>query len=247
MNRLPFQATHLRQLDLLYPSRSLWRTTLPSCRLGIVEEERLGIRRFSDVPGSLAPALYFQFLSTGDGSVLEGVFRHNERDIVTLACLSVHFSRLLEGNADLEDMEPEELYRLGLWLHKMSKHELAEQAFRRLLLFPQDKSMTYYVPLADFYKKNGQIQTSIRLWETYIERSGNSPLTSLDPFVELAMYYEHTNKDYETALHYADEALELASRKLSLSRRDDKQRERVQSLQKRVDRLCAKLSRRMLS
>lgn len=53
LNRLQLDDSGLLQLDLLYPSRSLWRNALPSCRLSKVEESRLGFERVDDVPGSM--------------------------------------------------------------------------------------------------------------------------------------------------------------------------------------------------
>src|SRR5690606_20144828 len=84
-------------LDFLHPSRALWRNTLPSCRLSTVEEQRLGIVRSDDVPGSLAPELYMRFLQDGDLSHVGGVFIHNELDVLTLASMAVHFGHLLSG------------------------------------------------------------------------------------------------------------------------------------------------------
>ncbi|UJF35968.1 ribonuclease H-like domain-containing protein [Paenibacillus hexagrammi] len=96
MNRIKIDDSHILQLDLLYPSRSLWRNTLPSCRLSKVEESRLDFERSDDVPGSMAPTLYFQYLAEQDPNILQGVLTHNEHDILTLAALSIHFGKLLE-------------------------------------------------------------------------------------------------------------------------------------------------------
>ncbi|MFD2612155.1 ribonuclease H-like domain-containing protein [Paenibacillus gansuensis] len=243
MNRLRFQTNHVRHLDLLYPSRSLWRDTLESCRLGVVEEERLGIERGHDVPGSMAPALYFQYLATGDSSVLEGVFRHNERDIVTLACLSAHFGRLLSGDVPWEQLQPEELYRIGLWFGKAEKQELSAEAFRRLTALPDKQAASYYIPLAEIHKKQGNYDAAVELWLKYIGSSGKSSFHSLEPYVELSMYYEHRCKDYMLALYYAEEAADIASRRQSLSRRDKKQRDQVQALEKRAERIRLKQAR----
>src|SRR4051794_13065804 len=53
-------------LDLLHPSRRVWKHRLPSCSLGTLEQEILGVRRDSDVPGALIPELYFRYLRDGD-------------------------------------------------------------------------------------------------------------------------------------------------------------------------------------
>src|SRR5690606_25250317 len=76
LNRMAEGPAELEHLDLLYIARSLWKNSLDSCRLSRVEEARLGIMREGDVPGSLVPTLYFQYLTDGDFTPLEGVFRH---------------------------------------------------------------------------------------------------------------------------------------------------------------------------
>ncbi|WP_068609009.1 ribonuclease H-like domain-containing protein [Paenibacillus swuensis] len=247
MNRLTFQLDHLLHLDLLYPSRSLWRNTLPSCRLGIVEEERLGIERGHDVPGSMAPALYFEYLATNNASVLEGVFRHNERDIVTLACLSAHFGGLLKGEVSWERMEAEELYRLGLWYVKYGLESLAAEAVSKLMSLPVNQCLPYYVPLAESYKKLGQEEKALQLWQRYIQLNTKGALQSLEPYIELSMYYEHKRKDFNSALLYAEEALELMTRRLALTRADPKQRAGMKELQKRAERIRRKQYKQAVS
>ncbi|HIW34638.1 MAG TPA: ribonuclease H-like domain-containing protein, partial [Candidatus Paenibacillus intestinavium] len=82
-------------IDLLHPSRSLWRNTLESCKLSHIEEMRLGITRVEDVPGSEAPRLYFEYLADGNPTILEGVFVHNEIDMLSLVSLATRFAHLL--------------------------------------------------------------------------------------------------------------------------------------------------------
>ncbi|CAG7648222.1 ribonuclease H-like domain-containing protein [Paenibacillus allorhizosphaerae] len=135
MNRMTLQAEPEGHIDFLYPSRSLWKHTLSSCRLGNVEEERLMVHREDDVPGSLAPALYFQYLAEKEPSVLHGVFVHNELDILSLAGLAVHFAGVLSGRIDWRDVRPygyEEWFRMGLWLDKVGMREAAEGAMDAL-------------------------------------------------------------------------------------------------------------------
>ncbi|CAG7645541.1 hypothetical protein PAESOLCIP111_04974 [Paenibacillus solanacearum] len=135
MNRMTLRAEPKGHIDFLYPSRSLWKHSLPSCRLGNVEEERLLVHREDDVPGSLAPALYFQYLAEKDPSVLHGVFIHNELDILSLAGLAVHFAGVLSGRIDWREVRPygyEEWFRMGLWLDKVGMREAAEGAMDAL-------------------------------------------------------------------------------------------------------------------
>lgn len=243
MNRLKLDDRRLKHLDFLYASRSLWRHTLPSCRLGKVEEEKLGFTRTDDVPGSLAPTLYFLYLAEKDASVLKGVFEHNEQDILSLAGLSVLFSYRLNGVWDAERMEEEELYRLGLWLDKMGKEDLSERVFESLLERPDRESGRYWNGLAGHYKQKGDWNKAVLLWHRAADELAGQSIASLEPFVELAKYYEHRSKDFVEALRYAEEAQRLAWKRASLQRRDAKLKALSDELRKRIERLRDKQTR----
>ncbi|MBD0379371.1 ribonuclease H-like domain-containing protein [Paenibacillus sedimenti] len=285
LNRLKLDDSELLQLDLLYPSRSLWRNSLPSCRLSKVEESRLGFERVDDVPGSMAPTLYFQYLAEKDPSVLQGVFVHNEHDIVTLAALSIHFGKLLGGsdcmevNADKDsgislDSDPEsgmgdyidleERYRTGLWLEKMGRSALAEQVLDKLFAillheahssasqtgtmqpsgaFTHSDQESTLLLLASFYKKKGKYPRSVELWKRWIEAKHASIALQLEPYLELAMYYEHREKNVRQALFYAEEAWAKLWRRRSLQRSDSKHAEAEEALERRIRRLKEKLQK----
>ncbi|MDR0475276.1 MAG: ribonuclease H-like domain-containing protein [Treponema sp.] len=73
--------------DLLHPCRRLWKNKLDSCSQGVIETEILGLDRSGDVPGSLAPDIWFSFLKSEDPSELMGICDHNLRDVSGLACI----------------------------------------------------------------------------------------------------------------------------------------------------------------
>jgi uncharacterized protein YprB with RNaseH-like and TPR domain len=259
LNRLKLDDSKLLQLDLLYASRSLWRNTLPSCRLSKVEESRLGFERIDDVPGSMAPALYFQYLAEKDSAVLQGVFIHNEHDIVTLAALTIHFGKLLrtdENEADLiSNLEPEELFRTGLWLDKMARPAKAEQYFNVLFekLMNNAASIqsveqeTVLLQLAGYYKKIGQYNLAIELWKQAILLKPASISLQLEPYLELAMYYEHREKDLGQAVFYAEEAWARLWRRRALHRGDRKINEIEEAWEKRLARLQQKMRKKEMS
>ncbi|NOU85951.1 hypothetical protein GC102_09205 [Paenibacillus sp. LMG 31460] len=250
LNRLQLDDGKLLQLDLLYPSRSLWRNTLPSCRLSKVEESRLGFERVDDVPGSMAPALYFQYLAEKNPSVLEGVFVHNEHDIVTLAALAIHFGKLVSGEIELDpELELEELFRTGVWLDKMGRSAISENYFDILFARlmndlessnPADQESAILL-LAAFYKKNGEYLRAVELWNRWIVIKNASIALHLEPYLELAMYYEHREKNFAQAIFYAEEAWAKLWRRRSLHRGDKRQNEVEEALEKRIRRLKSKL------
>jgi hypothetical protein len=241
MNRLRL-AEEPSPIDLLYPSRSLWKHSLPSCRLGNVEADKLGFIRRDDVPGSLAPALYVQFLAEGDPAVLSGVFRHNELDILSLAGLAIHFAKLLSGDIPTGEPDAEEMYRLALWLDQTGKEELARRFMAQLSESAWHDRHEVLPRVAEWYKKRNQHDLAARLWRRYVDGAVRRA-SGIGAWVELAKYYEHRLRDYAEALRCAEEALEMSRRRASLMRRGTSQDPDVAELQRRIERLRRKLSR----
>jgi len=74
-------------LDLLFPSRRLWKHRTESCRMQALEREILGMHRVDDLPGSEAPDAWFEYLR-GEGSErLQAVGKHNCDDVYSLLLL----------------------------------------------------------------------------------------------------------------------------------------------------------------
>lgn len=111
MNGRPPMAAH--QLDLLYWARRLWKTRLPACNLGTVEERILLRGRADDIPGEEIPDRFFQFTRTRDAQLLEDVFEHHRLDIVSLGSLFLRLESILrDPAADLTI----DRFSLGRWL-----------------------------------------------------------------------------------------------------------------------------------
>ncbi len=73
--------------DLLHHVRRQFAGVLPDAHLGTVEEKVLGVRRASDLPGSLVPQFYSMYLETGSPAPLRPILDHNRQDVVNLARL----------------------------------------------------------------------------------------------------------------------------------------------------------------
>jgi uncharacterized protein YprB with RNaseH-like and TPR domain len=232
-------------LDFLHPARSIWRNTLASCKLSHVEEERLGITRLDDVPGSLAPQLYFEFLATGDPDTLEGVFRHNEIDMLSLVSLAIRFGHLLddmEAATFLRPDQPEEMVRTGLWLERMGSYKLPDILFEQVVR-SDIAAPSALLMLAARDKKAGNWGRAVLLWQKVIIHSSLAyGIYAIEACTELAMYYEHKQKDFQTALQYAREALEHMGSQ-PLQRRDKKKSAELEALRKRISRLTGKAER----
>lgn len=229
-------------IDLLYPARSLWRGVLQSCRLGEVEVERLGIERLDDLPGSYAPIYYMNYLAEGDPNPLKAVFRHNEWDLLTLISLTIYLGRLLMRKENFFSLEEEELFRLALWFERMNLTQMADAAFQDLLERPARRRERYMHAIASVFKKRGELKKAVSIWTEYISQRGKETPFQVDPYLELAKYYEHSERDYETALSLAEEAYSHLLMRRSLLR-GKKEEEEVKEIKKRIVRLREKLAR----
>ncbi|MDR1420909.1 MAG: ribonuclease H-like domain-containing protein [Treponema sp.] len=96
-----FNPPGISQLDLLHPARRMWKRILPNCSQATVETMILGLDRGGDLPGSLAPDIWFDFLKTnGEKSAAErllGICDHNVKDITGLASLFSVFTAIAEN------------------------------------------------------------------------------------------------------------------------------------------------------
>ena len=91
------------QLDLLFPARRLWKRILPNCSQATLETYILGLDRTDDMPGSMAPDIWFNFLRSGDDfsghktearNALLKICEHNVKDIFGLASLLRVFTEI---------------------------------------------------------------------------------------------------------------------------------------------------------
>jgi len=219
-------------LDLLGLARFLWRCTLPSCRLGEVERSILGVQREgSDVPGWQIPALYADFLSTGDASPLEGVFLHNRLDILSLAALKSHVGRLVAG----EGNRGQELLLAGdLWSSRGDCGR-AESLWRAALEDPESRGEAM-TRLAGLAKQNRRWESAVDLWEGARSLCRSSPAV----LEELAKAYEHRLHRLEDAMERAQEGLrQVESRRAlagpSWSRERQEWVRRIERLRKKIE------------
>ena len=88
----PFEARP--HLDLYHPTKRLYGGAWENCRLGTAERELVGLARQDDLPGSRAPAAWFDFLA-GRAHQLEAVFQHNLDDVLSLVTLTAHLGASL--------------------------------------------------------------------------------------------------------------------------------------------------------
>ncbi|MBK8101333.1 MAG: ribonuclease H-like domain-containing protein [Planctomycetes bacterium] len=75
-----------RHLDLYHIARRQWGKELSDVRLRTVEECKLGLWRDDDLPGSEAPAAFFDWIRDGTGPI-DRVLEHNRLDVLSLVAI----------------------------------------------------------------------------------------------------------------------------------------------------------------
>jgi len=195
INRMP--ALMPPQIDLLYPSRRLWKGVLPNLSLGTLEKEVLGFYRENDLPGREAPDAWFEWLK-GDERRIEGVFTHNAEDIVSLARLLVHLEKW--GGTDPGDSQLTGLRSRGAvpsYRGMARQWSLSSPGIERRWLkagWEAGESICGR-ELALRFRREGDFPSAAEIWKK-LNASGKD----FSSAVELAKYYEHRLKTPEKAL-----------------------------------------------
>lgn len=236
----------LPHLDLLHPSRRIWRNALSDCRLVTIEREVLRRARGDDVNGEDIPMIYYRYLRTSATREVHAVIRHNEWDTVTLAVLGAALLRMLSDPGrhachDESDDGPrrtrraEQLVGLGSLHVARGNADQAEEALRHGL--ENASPVTRYIArkrLAALHKKRGEVERALPLWHAMIDEN---VLAEAHPYSEIAKHLEHGRRDCRAALEMVERALTA----LTAGRRTTHPDEA--DLHKRKQRLLEALSR----
>ena len=220
--------------DLLFPARRLWQRLLPDCTLGTVEREICGVERTGeDVPGSEIPALYLEFLRTGDGAQMERVVYHNLVDVLSLVTLA---SQILARHSpgDLDALSAPEALAVARWHQRAGRSQHAGKAYARAHAKSAHSFRLEVLRYQTIYlKREGRHEEALDAWRLWHEMKPEDPR----PSVELAKYYEWKVKDLEQAQQWANSALVSLSHWAADWRRDQARDE----IQHRLQRLARKI------
>ena len=200
--RVPELAAHL---DLLHPARAVWKLRLGSVKLVELERHvldiaRLGWHREDDVPSSMIPQFYFNYLRGGSPAPLAGVVRHNGMDLRGLAALFGKLNALLDCQ-QREETEALDLFGLSRYLHRRGEATKAESACvaarDRGLPLPFDTQARR--ELAQMAKRRKEYAGAALIWEELLEDAEVSCMAC----EELAIFHERRTKDFKKALEFA--------------------------------------------
>lgn len=200
LQRVEHCLERLHHLDLLHPSRILWRNCFQNCTLQTLERKLLGLRRSRDIPSSRIPQLYFNYLHTGSCRGFKRIFAHNRLDILTLVGLLVRSAEMSHRPDPRWFVDPRRASRL----HQLrGNHDVAVRILEQSLAQSPQPRPALLAELGFLKKRLGEREEALRLFQEAIELWSRPPVSVL---VEAAKILEHDLADFSAALSLAQRA-----------------------------------------
>ncbi|MCJ7680815.1 MAG: ribonuclease H-like domain-containing protein, partial [Candidatus Aminicenantes bacterium] len=227
--------TGLPHLDFLFPARRLWGHKYDNCRLCNLALELIGTDRADDIPSAEIPWRYFQYIQTGNYDLIEPIIYHNVEDILSLLGVVVLGSSVFLKDEDLCSPDGMDLFGAGKIMESFGDMEKSFQFYQKALESNTSEEVALSVRkrLSRHQKKSDKSDEAVRLWK----EMANTEMVTLDvlySYRELAMYFEHREKNYEEARRYAEEGL-VASFHIS-ARYESDFRHRMERLKGRLNK-----------
>ena len=208
---IPSPADHL---DVLHPSRSLFRRLGDDCSLISLEKHVLAFDRGEDIPGYLIPSKYFDYLYDRQPGMIPEIIRHNRLDLISLALVTRHIPDFLTRPETINAAPLLEGVIRHLFRNRRHDH-LIDYVGRVTPGYLEESSAVARLQYSLALKATGRIEPASRVWrQAAVSDRGDDVRPHL---LELAKYQEHTEKDPEAALETVELLLSLedASRRLA--------------------------------
>jgi uncharacterized protein len=225
-HRRPCPVEGLPHVDMLPPARRLWgrqpddpvgsgrvmrdpRDPESGCSLSSLERSLLGVRRAHDVAGFEIPARYFQFLRTGDTSLIDDVLEHNRCDLLSLAGLTSQALRLACDGPEA-CRAPSEQAALGRLYERAGDIDRAVRAYELAAASGSGAVRRHALArLAVTMRREARYDAAAAAWQGVLETEpgGRRPLTRLERHAveALAIHHEHRAGNLEAAARYAEQ------------------------------------------
>ena len=212
-HRLSFPFSQLPHLDMLHPSRRLWkqRPTIAgpaldedSCKLSVLERHLGGYHRIGDVPGFEIPSRYYRFVRGGDAFALEAVLEHNRIDLISLALVTARALALITVGPRATT-QPREALGLGRVFEDSGAEENAEASYahaaalsRRIGHEPEVRAEALR-RLALIRRRAGRPGDAAAAWQELVYLPGCSSVFRREAREALAIHHEHRVRDLHRA------------------------------------------------
>jgi hypothetical protein len=225
LHRTPCPLRGMPHLDFLFSARSLWQHKYDSCRLFHLAQQIVQAERSEDIPSAEIPLRYFQYIRSGDFSLIEPIIYHNQEDLLSLLGVVVAGAVLVERNREAAargDGDPMDLYGVARLFERAgdaaTSAALLEKALAGGRGLTAEVSLVARKKLSHHFKKNKDWDKALPFWQ---EMAAGE---EVDCFRELAMYFEHTARDLDEAIRVATEGLALSKGKSPAAEKDFEKR-----------------------
>jgi uncharacterized protein YprB with RNaseH-like and TPR domain len=230
-----------RHADLLFTSRRLWKRILPNCSQAVIETNILGIDRSGDIPGAMAPDIWFSFLKNGDAEPLLGICEHNRKDIAGLASIFSALAAIADDPFAAAQKIKFDLETLSLrWYERTQSACFAgcpeknetdirlRETGQKLLEFAAEtgcpRACLHY---AFTLFKAGRHEAG-RRWLHKSVHNGETPAVQTAALRALAIDSEHRAGNLTEALEFAERGLELLPPESPLRKEFEYRKQRLQ-------------------
>ena len=240
LNRMIPILEDMPHIDLLHASRRIWKRRLPACDLQTLESHILDYQRVGDIPGELIPQLYFEFIRKREAFMMADVLEHNFHDIVNLVLLSLKISAIAESPLEHLNFSQDQ-YSLAYHYFQNNYFEEAIPILESILNSTEfDRELTisaFFLSALIFKKLKKSDESKKHLWEL-LNRQYHHPKV----IEELAKFYEHGDKDYDTAIQIVEKGLKYLETVQQLNGNSDILKH-IPALKYRLKRLKRKLEK----
>jgi hypothetical protein len=191
MARVSSPCGGLAHIDLLHAVRRLFGHRMPGCRLAEAERRLLAIERIDDIPGSLIPSLYFEYVRGQRISPLRPVFRHNADDVLSMTGVLARITALLSGGP----LDPEDAVSVARWWERAGDSDRALPLYRDALPWLEGEADWPWAAArhARLCKRAGLREEAVAQWS---QLWGSGDMAAA---LELAKHHEHHTHDYAAA------------------------------------------------
>ena len=206
LNRLASPFAGLKHLDLLHPSRLLWRRKFGNCSLQGLEQSVLRFYREGDIASHLIPRIFLTFARSGQTHGLRPVVRHNRTDILSMLSLCCVACRILcqaAKQAEIDSISLARFYRIRG--HRSLAIEWLRRAVSELPENSPDRLHAQF-RLAELLRKSRCESDALPLYLDLIQ-SWPDPPSSI--FEGAAKILEHSKRDFAAALEIVEQAQRL--------------------------------------
>lgn len=219
-------------LDLLHPCRRIWNH-FSSCSLNNLERNLLKFYRQRDIDGSEVPHYYRAYLENKNWKLLKPIFRHNCLDIISLAVIALHLNKAVQLESEY-DHSAQEYFNLGRQFEKVNRREKSITAYEKALKQVENYRLCKKIEekLTWQYKREDDYDKARVIWEKMLAENRGG----LFPYVELAKYYEHQEKNYDRALQVCRLAEDFMQEKRAIIADWRQKREELKHRIKRLQR-----------